>query len=52
MNILPILKSFYMEGSEINSLEEVLEFKKTYDDTDHVCISVTDRALDLFLMVN
>ncbi len=48
MNILPILKSLYMEGSEINSLEKVLEFKKAYDDTDHVSINVTDKALDIF----
>ncbi|WP_294222379.1 hypothetical protein [uncultured Chryseobacterium sp.] len=48
MNILPILKSLYMEGSEINSLGKVLEFKKTYDDTDHISINVTDKALDIF----
>ncbi|WP_294293453.1 hypothetical protein [uncultured Chryseobacterium sp.] len=37
-----------MEGSEINSLGKVLEFKKTYDDTDHISINVTDKALDIF----
>ena len=49
MNILPILKSLYMERSEINSLGKVLEFKKTFDDTDHVSINVIDKALDIFL---
>lgn len=48
MNILSILKSLYMEGSEINSLEKIVELKKIYDDIGSVSITVTNKALDIF----
>lgn len=32
MNILSVLKSLYMDGSEINSLEKIANLKKTYED--------------------
>ncbi|MDR2234705.1 MAG: hypothetical protein LBE92_01150 [Chryseobacterium sp.] len=48
MNILSVLKSLYMEGSEINSLEKIANFKKTYEDVGEVNIIVTNEALNIF----
>jgi hypothetical protein len=48
VNILHILKSLYMEGSEISSLEKIAYFKKIYDDIGEINVTVTDDALQIF----
>lgn len=47
-SIIVALKALYMEGSEINSIEDISRFKQIYNEYGIIEIEVNDKAIELF----
>jgi len=48
VSILPVLKSLYMDGTEINSLDDIEVFNQKYKEDETIEIKLTDEALGIF----